>query len=309
MKILVTGGAGFIVSNLLDRLINEGHETLILDDFSTGNKKFVNPKSQVVRADIRDAMAVHKAFEDFKPEALLHLAAHIHLRKSIENPEMDYEINVIGSKNILESCIKHGVKRFTFSSSAAVYGDNQNLPIKESEPIAAQTQYGKSKAEIEVELKEKVQKNGIKAVVLRYANVYGPRQGTVGEGGVIAVFCQRLNSGEPLKINGNGEQTRDFVFVDDIVDANLKVLSSKKDFAVYNVSTSKETTINDIAEKLLSISKKGVKVEHSDAIKSEVIRNSLDNTLIKQEMGWEDKVSLEEGLERTWKFFNCHCEE
>ena len=304
MKIIVTGGAGFIGSNLVDRLITEGHETVILDDFSSGNEKFVNSKVKVVRVDIRDADSVDKAFADFKPEAVFHLAAQIDLRKSIENPEMDYEINVTGSKNILESCVKHGVKRFTFSSSAAVYGDNQNLPIKESEPIAAQTQYGKSKAEIEVELKEKVQKNGIKAVVLRYANVYGPRQGTVGEGGVIAVFCQRLNSGEPLKINGNGEQTRDFVFVDDIVDANLKVLSSKKDFAVYNVSTSKETTINDIAEKLLSISKKGVKVEHSDAIKSEVIRNSLDNHLIKKDMEWSDRINIQEGLEKTWEWFN-----
>jgi len=304
MKIIVTGGAGFIGSNLVDRLITEGHETVILDDFSSGNEKFVNSKVKVVRVDIRDADSVDKAFADFKPEAVFHLAAQIDLRKSIENPEMDYEINVTGSKNILESCVKHGVKRFTFSSSAAVYGDNQNLPIKESEPIAAQTQYGKSKAEIEVELKEKVQKNGIKAVVLRYANVYGPRQGTVGEGGVIAVFCQRLNSGEPLKINGNGEQTRDFVFVDDIVDANLKVLSSKKDFAVYNVSTSKETTINDIAEKLLSISKKGVKVEHSDAIKSEVIRNSLDNHLIKKDIEWSDRINIQEGLEKTWEWFN-----
>lgn len=300
MKIIITGGAGFIGSHLIDRLINKGHDVMTLDDFSSGNEKFINSKASVMRCDIRDAKKVDKAFAQFKPEAVFHLAAQIDLRKSLEDPREDYAINVTGSKNILLSSEKHGIKKFVFASSAAVYGDNQNLPIKESEPIAADNQYGKSKAEIENALKE----SSISSVVLRYANVYGPRQGTIGEGGVIAVFCKRLNGYEPLKIFGTGEQTRDFVFVEDIVDANIRALESEKQFAIYNVSTTQETSVNHIANQLLKISKKSCKIEHQDPIKGEVLRNALDNHLIKKDMDWRDRVDINQGLKKTWEWFN-----
>ncbi|MBU2575972.1 NAD-dependent epimerase/dehydratase family protein [Patescibacteria group bacterium] len=299
MKILVTGGAGFIGSNLTDRLISEGHQVVILDDFSAGNEKFVNPKSSVIQCDIRDAKKVDQAFASFKPDAVFHMAAQIDLRKSIEDPKADYAINVTGSKNVLSSAQKHGVKKFVFASSAAVYGDNQNLPIKESESIKAEMQYGKSKAEIEQALKE----SGIKSVVLRYANVYGPRQGTIGEGGVIAKFCKRLVRCELISIFGTGEQTRDFVFVQDIVDANIRALSSDKDFAIYNVSTARETSVNNIAGMLLKISGKNCKIKHLDPVKGEVMRNSLDNQLIKKELMWKPCTSLDLGLSETWKWF------
>ena len=304
MKILIIGGAGFIGSNLVDRLISEGHSVMILDDFSSGNEKFVNPKAQVARCDVRDAKTVSGVVSEFKPEAVFHLAAQIDLRKSIENPQEDYDINVNGSKNVLDVAVKHGVKKFIFASSAAVYGDNQNLPIKEIEATNAQTQYGKSKAEIESELKEYSQLYGIKSVVLRFANVYGPRQGTIGEGGVIAIFCKLLNQNKPLKIFGTGEQTRDFVFVEDIVAANIRALSSKKDFAIYNVSTSRETSVNTIANQLLKISGKSCKIEHQSPVKGEVLRNSLDNHLIIEELAWKPNIDLQEGLNRTWDFFN-----
>jgi len=300
MKIIITGGAGFIGSNLADRLISEGHDVMILDDFSAGNKDFVNPKASVVECDIRDAQKLDEAFASFKPEAVFHLAAQIDLRASIEDPREDYAINVTGSKNVIASAKKHHVKKFVFASSAAVYGDNQNLPIKETELIKAETQYGKSKAEIENSLKE----SSIPSVVLRYANVYGPRQGTVGEGGVIAIFCKRLIRCEPISIFGTGEQTRDFVFVQDIVDANVRALSSDKDFVIYNVSTACETSVNNIADMLLKISKKSSKIEHLDPVKGEVMRNALDNQLIMQELNWKPSVDLEEGLNKTWDWFN-----
>jgi len=299
MKILITGGAGFIGSNLTDRLIVEGHDAMILDNFSTGNEEFVNPKAQLIRADIRDAKKVDEIFSQFRPEAVFHLAAQIDLRASIENPREDYAINVTGSKNVIASCLKHGVKRFIFSSSAAVYGPNNNLPIKETEPIKAETQYGKSKAEIEQSLKE----SGIASIVLRYSNVYGPRQGTVGEGGVIAIFCKQLNAVEVLKIFGDGSQTRDFVFVEDIVEANMLALSSKKQFAIYNVSTARETSVNNISDMLLKISGKNCKIEHLESIEGEVMRNSLDSKLITQELDWSAKVLLKQGLEKTWDWF------
>ncbi|MBT4575530.1 MAG: NAD-dependent epimerase/dehydratase family protein [Candidatus Cloacimonetes bacterium] len=300
MKIMVTGGAGFIGSHLVDRLITEGHQVMILDDFSTGNKKFVNPKAELTELDIRDTDEVNKFFKSFKPEAVFHLAAQISIRESTENPEYSQEVNVQGSQNIISASKEYGVKKIVFSSTAAVYGENQNLPLKESEPIKPTSPYGEQKMVIEKELEE----SGIPSIVLRFANAYGPRQGTIGEGGVIGVFCQRLNGGEPLNITGNGEQTRDFVFVDDIVDANIKVLECDKEFAIYNVSTTKETSINNISEQLLSISQKNVKVEHSDTIKSEVVRNSLDNRLIKEETGWSDKIDIQEGLINTWEWFN-----
>jgi len=297
---MVTGGAGFIGSHLVDRLITEGHQVMILDDFSTGNKKFVNPKAELTELDIRDTDEVNKFFKSFKPEAVFHLAAQISIRESTENPEYSQEVNVQGSQNIISASKEYGVKKIVFSSTAAVYGENQNLPLKESEPIKPTSPYGEQKMVIEKELEE----SGIPSIVLRFANAYGPRQGTIGEGGVIGVFCQRLNGGEPLNITGNGEQTRDFVFVDDIVDANIKVLECDKEFAIYNVSTTKETSINNISEQLLSISQKNVKVEHSDTIKSEVVRNSLDNRLIKEETGWSDKIDIQEGLINTWEWFN-----
>jgi UDP-glucose 4-epimerase len=300
MKIIVTGGAGFIGSHLVDRLIKEDHQVMILDDFSSGNRELVNKKAEVTEVDVRDAEEVNKAFESFKPEAVFHLAAAVDLRESIKNPEKFHEINVKGSQNIIKASQENGVKKFIFSSTAAVYGDNQNIPIKETEPVTTFTPYGEQKAEIEEALKE----SGISSIILRYANVYGPRQGTVGEGGVIAIFCKLLNQGEPLKINGSGEQTRDFIFVDDIVSANIKALDTDKKFNLLNVSTSEQTSINELSQQLLTISGKSVKVEHTEQVLGEVLHNSLDNGQIRQEFGWSPQIEVNEGLKKTWEWFN-----
>ncbi|OJI06306.1 hypothetical protein BK004_04030 [bacterium CG10_46_32] len=299
MKVLVTGGAGFIGSHIVDGLVSEGHETVILDDFSAGNHEFVNSAASVVEADIRDTEAVNRAFQEQQPEAVFHLAAMVDLRESLKNPEKSYAVNVIGSQNIIRAAKNVGVKKFIFSSSAAVYGNNNNLPIKESEPIAPTSPYGEQKAEIEKALKD----SGVPSIVLRYANVYGPRQGTVGEGGVVAIFCKKLRAGEQLAVFGSGEQTRDFVFVDDVASANLKALAYTGAYAICNISTRIETSVNHIASALLSVSQKNTTISHTEALPEEVLRNSLDSSFAQKTLHWESVISIEEGLEATWKWF------
>lgn len=299
MKILVTGGAGFIGSHIVDGLISEGHEIVILDDFSAGNREFINPAATVIKADIRDADSVSRAFAEHKPEAVFHLAAMIELRESFKDPKAAYGVNVTGSMNVINASKAAGVTKFIFASSAAVYGDNQNLPIKESEAVAPTSPYGEQKAEIERALKE----SGIPSIILRYSNVYGPRQGTMGEGGVVAVFCKKLAVGSSLTIFGDGEQTRDFVFVDDVVRANIKALSSNQKFGMYNVSTGIETSINTIASILLQEAQKDTTIERTKPVAGEVVRNSLDNGLAARELGWQPSVGIQEGLGVTWEWF------
>jgi UDP-glucose 4-epimerase len=204
---------------------------------------------------------------------------------------------------VLDACRQYKVERIIFSSSAAVYGDNQNLPLGECELVRAVSPYGAAKASFEGYLEAYSRQFGLRAVSLRYGNVYGPRQGTIGEGGVVAVFCKRLVTGKPLTIFGDGKQTRDFVFVDDVVAANLAALSCKKKYAVYNVSTQKGTTVNELARQLIAVSGRKVAVKHGAAIKGEVKHNVLANRLIKRELGWRPRVPLAEGLVKTWEWF------
>lgn len=303
MRALVTGGAGFIGSHLIDALLDLGAEVFVIDDFSSGSEKFLNKKSVLEKVDIRDKEKVQKFFSFCKPDIVFHMAAQIDLRRSIENPEIDYEINVLGSKNIISSCLSCGVKKIIFSSSSAVYSGSVQLPCDEPSLLAPATQYGKSKLEIENYIKDIVSKSKIKATVLRYSNVYGPRQGAKGEGGVIAVFFKKAMSCEPLIIFGTGEQTRDFVFVKDVVQANLKAIESKADFRVYNISTSKETNILDLSYEILKISGKNCKIEHRDIVKGEVLRSCLENSLARNELGWKPEFSLEKGLFETFEYF------
>lgn len=300
MKVIITGGAGFIGSHIADGLIIKGHQVMILDDFSAGNRAFVNAAAKVAEADIRDAGAVNRAFAEHKPEAVFHLAAMVELRESFKDPKAAYDVNVAGSMNIINASKAAGVKKFIFSSSAAVYGDNHNLPIKESEPVKPTSPYGEQKAEIENALKE----SGIPSVVLRYSNVYGPRQGTVGEGGVVAIFCKRLVASASLVIFGNGEQTRDFIFVSDVVSANLKALASEVTYAICNISTGIETSVNELASALLSVSQKRATIEHTESVPGEVLRNSLDGRFARETLSWEPKTNMPEGLKKTWEWFN-----
>jgi len=272
---------------------------MILDDFSTGNRSFINRKAKVAAVNIHDYKKIEKVFKSFKPQAVFHLAAQIDIRSSFE----DKKRYATDSMNILRLSQKYGVSRFVFASSAAVYGSNKAVPLHEKHNSLPVSAYGHSKANFESSLASIYRDDKIKVVILRYANVYGPRQGTVGEGGVIAIFCKCLLAKKPLIVFGNGGQTRDFIYVEDVVAANLRALKSKKKVAVYNVSTNRETRINEIARQLLSVSGCRVKVKHSKPIAGEVRRSALNNRRAKRELGWSPRVSISNGLKRTWDWF------
>lgn len=299
MRILVTGGAGFIGSHLTDALIKKGHQLAVFDNFSAGNKKFVNPRARLRRISSHDYDQAAKLFRVFRPQAVFHLAAQIDARAVFA----DKGRYATDSMNLWLLAREHGVSHFIFSSSAAVYGGKQNLPLSERFAGQPVSDYGFSKHGFELHLASKYRSDKMKAVSLRYANVYGPRQGTVGEGGVVAVFCKRLLSRKPLLIFGSGSQTRDFIFVSDVVESNLKALRCQKLWAIYNVSTQKETTVNALAKKLLQISGIDVPIIRKSAVKGEVKRSALSNNKIKRELGWRPAVSLDEGLAHTWRWF------
>lgn len=299
MKVIVTGGAGFIGSHLVDALIKKGHQVMILDDFSAGNKKFVNSQAENTKINTHEYKKMERVFKKFQPQAVFHLAAQIEVRSLFP----DKKRYATDSMNILRLAQVYGVKHLIFSSSAAIYGDNKKFPLKERYGAWPVSAYGHSKANFESSLASQYRGDKLKVVVLRYANVYGPRQGTKGEGGVVAIFCKKLLKKEPLLIFGNGNQTRDFIFVSDIVAANIKALKSKKNFAVYNVATQKETTVNNLAKILLKISGVKTEIKHVAPAVGEVARNVLANNLIKKELDWRPKIKLDKGLEKTWTWF------
>ena len=220
MNICVTGGAGFIGSHLVDRLIKEGHRVQVIDNLSSGLREFVNPKAEFVELDIRDAKILD-VFQDFQPDYVFHEAAQTVVGESMVNPTEDCDINLMGLLNLLQASVKVGVKKFLMPSSAAVYGDLETLPLTEELQGIPRSCYGLTKLTTEGYLRIYEESFGLPYICYRYANVYGPRQGNGGEGGVISIFCEQVAKGETLVVYGDGTQTRDFVYVDDVVEANL----------------------------------------------------------------------------------------
>src|SRR5688572_10472425 len=245
-RVLVTGGAGFIGSTLVDRLLAEGFSVAVVDDLSNGRREYLNPEARFYQAGLTSPKLAG-VFAKEKPFAVFHLAAHIDARVSVADPVHDAEINIHGSLRVLEACVAVGVKKLVFASSGgAIYHDTKSFPTKESEAPSPLTPYGISKLAFEQYLLAARHHFGLEYAALRYANVYGPRQDQKGEGGVIGVFCKMLLDGKRPTIFGGGKQTRDFVYVDDVVEANLKALASKKS-GVWHVSTGKETSVNAVA--------------------------------------------------------------
>ena len=239
MKLLILGGAGFIGSHLVDALLEQGEEVHVVDDLSTGKLENLNPAASFYKMDICDS-----GFGDLicsiRPEVVFHLAAQVSVPRSVHNPYEDARVNVLGTVNLLDACVKAGVKRVVFSSSAAVYGMPQYLTINEAHPLHTISPYGASKAAAEEYIRLYQRMYGINYIILRYANVYGPRQDAEGEGGVVSIFSSRLTSREELTIFGSGEQTRDFVYVKDIVRANLAAAICPPNYTI-NVSTGEAT--------------------------------------------------------------------
>jgi UDP-glucose 4-epimerase len=303
MKILVTGGAGFIGSWVADSYIDSGHEILIFDDLSSGRRENIPDKAQFTEGDIRDSGLVEKIIADYKPDVVNHHAAQIDVRKSVENPAYDAGINIIGTLNLLESSVRYGVRKFVFASTGgAIYGEPEKLPADETIPPMPISPYGTSKYAVEKYMEYYKAVHSLDFVALRYSNVYGPRQNPHGEAGVLAIFCSRILSGKPCLIYGDGSQTRDYVYVGDVARANLKALDAPS--GSFNIGTQVETSVNDLVSELGNASGMDFKVEHADARAGEVQRISLDVGLAESALGWKPQVFLKEGIKNTWEWFN-----
>jgi len=302
MKVLVTGGAGFIGSHLVDRLIQEGHEVVVVDNLLTGKRRNLNKEARFYKQDVQSSR-LERVFSRERPLLVMHLAAQVDLRRSVEDPIFDAQVNVLGTLNVLQQAVKYGTRKVIFASSGgAIYGEQDIFPAPESHPIRPLSPYGISKLNGEQYLAYYQRVSGIQHVILRYSNVYGPRQDPEGEAGVVAIFMGKMLAGEQPIINGNGRQTRDFVFVDDVVEANLDAMG-KEVQGIYNVGTAEETSINDLFRLLVELTNAGCKELHGPAKKGEQARSVVDISRLRQELGWEPKVPLREGLKRTVEFF------
>jgi UDP-glucose 4-epimerase len=303
MKVLLTGGAGFIGSWVGQALIDNGNEIFIIDDLSTGKIQNIPKDANFVKADIKDRDRLEKIFKDFKPEVVNHHAAQMNVRNSVEDPIFDAQVNILGTINLLELSIQHEIKKFMFASTGgAIYGEPEVIPCIEDTLPAPVSPYGISKYAVEQYLNYYKAVHGLSHVVLRYSNVYGPRQNPHGEAGVVAIFCDRIKYGNPCEIFGDGKQTRDYVYVEDVARANILSLNAKD--AILNIGTAVETSVNDIVSKLRTVTNRDVQVVYSPRRRGEVDRIALEIKRAEELLGWSPHVSLEEGLSRTWEWFS-----
>lgn len=304
MRILVTGGAGFIASHIVDAYITGGHEAVIIDDLSTGRENFINPKAKFYKADIRNKEEIDEIVSKEKPEVLNHHAAQISVRESVADPVKDAQINIVGLLNLLEAGRKYGLKKVIFASSGgAVYGESGKYPTPEDYlPLMPLSPYGVSKLTSEYFLNYYHDTYGIDYLALRYGNVYGPRQNPHGEAGVVAIFTLKLLNGEIPIINGDGLQTRDYVYVGDVVSANEKALISSE-IGAFNIGTGKETNVVEIYDNLKNVIGADILAKHGPAKSGEQKRSCLDIRLAAEKIGWKAKINLDEGLEKTIEYF------
>lgn len=302
MKILVTGGAGFIGSNVVDALVDLGHKVVVVDNLSSGLRDNLNPKAKFYEMDIRDKK-LGEVFEREKPEMVDHHAAQIDVRKSGEDPIADAEANILGSLNLITNCLRCGVRRIIYASTGgAIYGDPQYLPADENHPVNPIAQYGISKHTVEHYLHLYSAIHGLDYVCLRYSNVYGPRQNPYGEAGVVAIFAIQMLTGKQPTIFGPGDKTRDYTHVSDIVEANIVALNKGKN-AIYNIGTGVETSDQEIFDTLASVLGYKGKPIYAPLRKGEVYRISLNCDKARDGLGWSPKLSLKEGIAATADYY------
>jgi len=303
LKILVTGGAGFIASHITDAFINEGHDVVVLDDLSSGFEKNVNPKAKLIIGDICDKELVEKLFKDERFDVVNHHAAQMDVRRSVKDPTFDANTNIIGTINLLQNSIKYNTKKFMFASTGgAVYGEQLYFPADEDHPTQPRSPYGISKLAVEKYLYFYNAEYGLNFTVLRYANIYGPRQNPFGEAGVVAIFTIKLLNDEQPVINGSGEQTRDYVYVGDVVKANLLTLNDNAN-EIYNVGTGVETNVNQLFHKLNSIINANKEEKHGPAAPGEQMRSVISSEKLFNKFAWKPSTNLDEGLKITVDFF------
>ncbi len=301
MRVLITGGAGFIGSHVADLLVAEGHEVAVVDDLSRGKRENVPEGAVLYEADFQDCREI---FVDFGPEAVCHHAAQIDVRRSVVEPIADLEVNTGGTLRLLQDCVEHGVGRFLFASTGgAIYGEQQEFPAGEDHPQRPVSPYGISKMAAEHYLRFYETQHGLPCVALRYANVYGPRQDPRGEAGVVAIFAERISSGEKCAINGTGEQTRDYVYVGDVARANLLALGPSVPSAAYNIGTGIETSVNDLYATMAELSGSRLTPEYKTAKPGEQLRSSIDSARAARVLGWRPETELFDGLTKTLDYF------
>lgn len=302
MKILVTGGAGFIGSHIVDAYVQEHHNVVVVDDLSTGSKQNINPQAKFVQMDIRDNK-LEEIFRNERFDVVNHHAAQMDVRKSVADPQLDASINVLGGLNVFENARRHGVRKIIFSSTGgAIYGEQDYFPADELHPLRPLSPYGITKLCTEKYLFYYKHVHSIDHVILRYANIYGPRQNPHGEAGVIAIFASKMIRHEQPVINGDGKQTRDYVFVGDVVNANIAAL--KLDGTnIFNLGTGVEHDVNYLFHHLREHLYKDCPENHGPTKIGEQIRSVISYAKIHKELGWSPAVSLEKGLARTADYF------
>lgn len=309
MQILVTGGAGFIGSHIVDAYIEAGHRVVVIDDLSSGKAENLDPNAAFYQLDIRSP-GVARIFEIHRPEVVSHHAAQMDVRYSVKDPGHDAQINILGTLNILEQCRRYEVRGCILASSGgAIYGEHDYLPTPEECAHQPLSPYGVGKLAAEHYLRLYEETFQIKGLVLRYANVYGPRQNPHGEAGVVAIFCQAMLQGKPLVVNGDGEQTRDYVYIKDVVKANLLALDHlltsalRFQIRILNIGTGIETSVNSILEKLSKASGRRATHRNAPCRPEEQRRSALDSKRAQELLGWSPEVPLDEGLSRTFSWY------
>lgn len=314
MRILITGGAGFIGGHVADALAADGHEIAIIDDLSSGVEENIPVGATFLEVDVTDQAAVAKAMNEFRPEAICHQAAQMSVSRSVREPGFDASVNILGLINVLQSAVDVGTKRFVFASSGGVLYGDVTEPAPETTPANPISPYGISKWGGEKYLQFFTREHGLETVALRYSNVYGPRQNPHGEAGVVAIFCTKMLNGEQATVNGDGKYIRDYVYVGDVVRANVLSLTAEHaGFSAFNVGTGLPTDVNQLAAAIRencqqelnsrSIDRNVPEVGHGPARAGDLRSNLVAYNLIQQTLGWQPEVSVNDGLQQTAKWF------
>lgn len=301
MRITVTGGAGFIGSHLVDRLIEDGHTVQVIDNLYTGNKEFVHSKAQFVELDIRDPK-LYSVLEEFRPDYIFHEAAQTEVSTSMSDPMLDCDINLMGLINLLNAAVKLDIKKFLMPSSAAVYGNLDTLPLNENIIGNPSSFYGLTKLTTEHYLRIYHEAFGLPYVCYRYSNVFGPRQGNGGEGGVISIFAKAIVQDSPIIIYGDGKQTRDFIYVDDVVEANILGMQHQV-IGIYNVSTGISSSVNLLVDEFRNISGKDIEVVYDKPRLGDIRDSVLATDKSEKGLLFTAKYNLHDGLIKTYEYF------